>query len=337
VSFQRGNHFTFTLDLYADETVMLFVQAKGLAPVMRAIPAKALNKPLKIVMRAHGHRMEGKVVDERGKPVVGADISLEFDDDQNSLPKGMSRCAGFLPHAHSDKHGHFLLTDLPANHFLVSVSARGYASMAPLWAPTDALPFPLDRRGIITLRRLTKICGHLIRQRDGKPVTTFSIMVARGGTGDPGAMTQASDGAFVIYKNDADFRTDPVSLFIEAPGHRLTCVTGLQYAADAKPLSTRLPDSDTLTGRITEKDSGKPLADVLVTATREYFDQWIFGDFDGEGIPRAQARTDADGRFTLEARTPILALTLQKSGYERGEYDEVDIATPFSATMIQQK
>ncbi|HEY3418239.1 MAG TPA: carboxypeptidase-like regulatory domain-containing protein, partial [Armatimonadota bacterium] len=301
--------------------------ARGFAPVMQVVPADAPSTPIKITLTTPGHRLEGKVVDDTGKPVVGVNIFLRFDPTPGVLPPEAVSCSSLLPHTSSAKNGHFLLTDLPADHIQLQASAEGYASSSQM--------LPMDVPQTITIRRLSKISGRIVRLRNGKPVTKFAISVVQGYSGGSGGMRNSPDGSFVEYEYNGSHATGPVSAIIKAPGCLETRVNNVHYAPDGKPLIIRMPDARKLTGRITEQGTGIPLKGVLVSSGDDMSSVMAFVDHFDIGIPPATTRTDAAGRFTLEARTPKVTVILQKPGYGRMLMQRVDITAPFHAMLAK--
>jgi len=312
----------FTLDIDAKAKCYLFVTAKGLAPAFLAVPDGAPLAPVTFTL-APGHRLPGILVDDTGKPITGASISPVLTSTSGIPASQLESCSSFLTRLQTDTQGHFVLTDLPAGTISLSTYAEGYASQGNY-------TFPVDRSQKITLRRLAKISGRIVRRSDGKPVQRFQITVQQGGGSSSGGVRSSPDGSFVAYSQSQQH--GPVTLIIDAPGYWQQHVDNVIYSPDARPLIIRLAPAKKMTGRITQRENGKPLAGVMVSVYNGPANFAFTMSFD-IGVPPAKATTGADGRFTVEVRVPSAAVTLQKHGYGRVLLNDVNTAIPLRATL----
>lgn len=267
--------------------------------------------------------MEGLRVEHRG-----AGCGVGGDPTPGVLPAEYAVCSSLLPKATIDRTGRFLIKDLPAEHIQLEAEADRHYS-------TGFLSLPMDAPQTLTLRRPRKIIGNIVRQHDGQPVTQFSIAIKTPSSSSGIGLQHSHDGSFVLYEQGNAQQDGPVSLVIEAPDCMSTRVDDVMFAVDAKPLTIRLPDADKLTGRITEQGTGKPLADVVVTSLNDDMAVWAFQKTLDLGVLAATARTDADGRFVILARSPELILSLVKPGYGRVLLRHCDIAQPLQTTLAK--
>ena len=176
---RRDGGFPITTDTAQD--YIIYVRAGGFAPASRYVPQEAPTLPLKFTL-APGRNLQGTLLDENDRPVAGADIHLGFSITEHfSMPPGNMLGAKFgsdedsgyylLPSAHSDIHGHFLFIHLPDYRFYLTITASGFHSIE------DFAAVPSETPQLITIRHLGKITGHVIRQRDGKPVRQFFLEI----------------------------------------------------------------------------------------------------------------------------------------------------------------
>ena len=311
----------------AKSACFLFVSAKGFAPVLLEVPAAAPATPLTITL-APGHRLEGRLIDETGKPIAGAQVSPQLEAAPGQLPGHIESCSRLLPNTTSGKDGSFLLSDLPADHISFTVEATGFAI-------AGKYTIPVDTSRTITIPRSRKISARMVRQRDGKPVTSFSVTIEDHGGGESHGMISSPDGTYLEYESAGEHHHGPVTLRIDAPGCMQTTVEHVVFSADAKPLLIRLSPAGKMVGKITERGSGKPLAGVVVSLLSE--DDFLFG-FAGEGhldigVPPVTTRTDAKGKFSVEARFATGTVTLQKPGYGSLLLQHVDLTAPLEVAM----
>ena len=331
-SLRKGGRFN--IDVQRD--CIVYVRAEGFAPQSQLVPAGAPATSLKIIM-SPAHCLVGILRDETGKPVGGADIHLAFAPPLNIYPENTglgfdpyqyNNDAGYylLPNTHSDKHGHFLLTNLPARHLYLKVTAAWHHSIEGL----DIIPQHSPQR--IAMRRLGKITGHILRQHDGSPVKQFYLWIDTPDQPIIDGMRNSPDGTFCEYEYDSDESPNPSWLIVAAPGCMTTRFEHLiLFNADAKPLSIKLPAAGKLTGRVTELRSGKPLAGVVVSTMNE--DDGIWASFMSGPFP-AKTITDANGYFSLEADADSLpVVTWHKPGYGRVILHNVDAGKPLQVTM----
>lgn len=322
-----GDNGEFSFDADVQAKNLLFVQAKGFAPALQVFTAAALSTPVTFTLAA-GHRLEGTLLDETGEPVVNARIAPVLDPLPEKAPPEIKDCSSLLPHTQSDLDGHFLLTSLPAGQVSLHIEVTGYRLPAKQ-------AYPVDVPQKITLRRLGKIVARIVQEDSDKPVTRFAVTIVSTmnsgvSSGSSNGMQNAPDGAFFAY---ADGDSGHISLSIDAPGYLQKRVDDVVCSPEAKPVVIRLTHAGQLTGRITEQGSGAPLAGVLVTVQSGPGSDNSFLHIHYGNVPPAQARTDADGQFAVEARVTPAAVTLEKDGFGRLLLRDIDTAVPLQATL----
>jgi hypothetical protein len=312
---------SFTMNRFRDGVPGFFsVVAKGYAPVIRVVPEDDLAAPLTFTLPA-GHRITGRVVDDGGKSVVGARVAWRVTPAEEQMPDEF-RYRFHLEQtnrtqASTDKNGRFVVDSLPAGEVTLAVSA-GEA----LEGVADS--YPVDTTQTITLRRLGKIVGRVVRQKDGKPVAKFSVMVALPGGRLISGGHPSADGRFVRFWARPG---GTMTLIIDAPGYTQARLERVTFSLDPKPLLIRLAPAKHLVGHITDKATGKPLAGALVSAVTDNSGPTFAVGRRLSAGSRAQAQSDSRGRFAVEARRDRVDITVEKSGYAHVFLQNLDIAS----------
>ena len=150
-------------------------QASGYAPAVKNLPDGG-DAEVDLQMQP-GHWLEGRTVDERGKPVAGA--SVRMDDCLLSRK------------ATTDKNGWFRLADLASERIYIEIDHKDYCAVSRMAVTVD------DRKDHrIVLRPARYVSGLIVDAKSGKPVKRFVVSADSG-----------PDGTLVLFKtNDGRFR-----------------------------------------------------------------------------------------------------------------------------------
>jgi len=293
----RDGRFRFTI-LKPGE-VRIEVRAPDLAPGRREItlePGREVGN-VEIILR-RGLSIDGEVVDERDLLVPGVRV-LAAGDQQHSAE------------AKTDADGRFELRNLLPGIYRLVCAKRGYGRPDGDRSPRD---FVAGTEGVrIRLERRAVIEGIVLDAAGRQPIAEFAIAWGRPGqTLDDWRRFQSEDGRFVLD----GLRPGPVDVEVKSPKHapkRLGSMT-LGRGDHIRNLEVLLSTGGSVTGRIVERVTRKPLAAVRVLATRTRKDDTsvVFG---GEAVnpPRSlrTATTDADGRFLLSHLTGPFTLKIR--------------------------
>ena len=155
--------------------IEVIAQALGYAPALKYLPEGG-DAEVDLQMQP-GHWLEGRTVDERGKPVAGA--SVRMDDCLLSRK------------TKTDKNGWFRLADLAPKPIYIDVDHKDYCAVPRMAVTVD------DRKDHrIVLRLARYVSGLVVDARSGKPVKTFVVSTDYG-----------PDGTHVLFKTrDGRFR-----------------------------------------------------------------------------------------------------------------------------------
>ncbi len=112
-----GGDGRFHLQCHWDEVIQLTAEARGFAPLTVRATARPDDGPVEIRL-SRGQLLLGKVVDPRGRPVVGALVFRQAD-----------RKDPFFLRMYTDSRGEFTWEDAPREPVNLSVGKAGYTAL----------------------------------------------------------------------------------------------------------------------------------------------------------------------------------------------------------------
>jgi protocatechuate 3,4-dioxygenase beta subunit len=298
--------------LPADRTTWVLVEKPGFTPEARGMVLSAGGQERKLLIPLQpGGVAVGQVVDEKGRPVAGAEVELAGDpfgiplDDadlhpdpellrRSSLPSILREKARF--EARTGRAGRFRFRDLPKGPLHLTIRHPGYVRL-PVEDPVEG--GVAGRLGRYVLRRGALVTG-TVTDPAGRPIAGARIWRAQGlpTTGDvpPPATATRSDGSFRLPAS-----AEGEGLVLCAEGFLKEVATAFQ---PDEPLRVTMQPAATLRGQVLGPD-GSPLSGA-----------WVVPDRAGEGpycIPYQEpppcatgipVTTDAAGRFVLGPLLP---------------------------------
>ncbi len=276
----------------------------------------------------------GRVLDPRGKPVPGAEVMVIVRSKLSERPMPDQVIGPTAAHpGRCDASGRFAI-ELPRTSsarqdgLVVTAMAPGFGIG---WAELDpdADPPAAD----ISLRTEQVVRGRLIdvkgRPAPGVAVKTMSVLLADRGDvvewhfhpdyarhprRDPAAWPPTAisdrDGGFalrglgpglraLIEVDDPRFEASPTALQIDDGNTRREgfplAVIKVEPGPDAKPIAIAMQPAQTITGRVTYADTGRPVPHAPVAVSLQY-------QADGEG--RFRAKVPVGGRGVVMAQAP---------------------------------
>jgi protocatechuate 3,4-dioxygenase beta subunit len=238
----------------------------------------AKPQPLTITVE-HGVEISGRVVYSDGTPAPDVTVRVA-----NAM--GVSS-------ARSDTGGAFTLRGVRRGPQTVSAETTSRFAAPPKQVTAPAADV------VITMPKPGKVSGRVVDAVSTRPVTQFSIGLARrGGFPSPMAATpfRADDGAFSVDVPPGSF-----DLQVTAPGYARGSATGIEIeeGKTVENVEVKLERGARLAGRVTSggapvsgatvraQDSGSPAAMMMMS---------------GQGQP--QAVTDANGDYLLDSLAP---------------------------------
>ncbi len=224
-------------DVYEDGALgpELIVKAKGFAPQRLAFRSGPADKPAELSVQLEpGHRIQGRLVNEAGKAIAGAQVYFAHGDRGGSIDFGGRTT--------TDADGRFRFDSLPEKTPF-SFRAEGYSEKRDIELPLDGA-----KEVVVTLSAPGVITGRVIDAATGKPVARFNVRVTFAADReegdplallpsrrvDPGEDFASAKGEFVLRDLMAGM---PLQVSILAPGYRRFVVR----RAVAQPASVALP------------------------------------------------------------------------------------------------
>jgi len=325
-------------DLRPDTPHALVFLGAGLARTLLDVPPPKTEGGTidvgDVVLRA-GRRIEGRVLDAEGRPVVGQRVGLEGANEDRHRLLGVPLASrppsyGQEEEAYTDDLGRFRFPDLAPGTYTLSARLPGGEippREVPLGADADVLGADLrveDGRDLV------------VRVRDARGEALAQAFVSAFGPQGQGVsgVTDAK-GALTLRVTAGTWKVNVHwSKELDAKGRRLLDASGVEVTDADEEVELRLEDAGSLTGVVRGPD-GAPLPRAIVV---------------GEAAGRKPTATlsDAQGRFALEvaaadpyavrvtgqhdAARPgqILELVGERLGLRAGDADVIVVARPAS-------
>ncbi|MBM4036223.1 MAG: carboxypeptidase regulatory-like domain-containing protein [Planctomycetes bacterium] len=241
-----------------------------------------------------GARLAGRVLDEAGKPLAGAQVSCRLDAATEVGKPSVYQLLGqaYSADATSDAAGTYSLGGLTQETYCVEVRSPEGKDLAPsvLRGVNAPLEGDVKLQDVVLYRGATLI-GSVVGP-DGKPIAGAEVAYT---------LPLGWRGTRVAAKTDAagkvEFRglaSGAYSLTVQPPDGSPACkkqfdnVAVLSGLALQQPL--KLPEGARVTGSVTDPH-GKPVPGATVMASYGYYS-------------RATATTDAAGRYTIVGLAP---------------------------------
>jgi hypothetical protein len=236
-----------------------------------------------VLMPAVPFTVQGQVIDKTGHPIPAATVRLTESD---------AGVPGILTTT-TDSSGYYSISENPGSYdgtFSMDVFASGFAETSinigsiPNGATVPEPP--------ITLARMGAVAGQ-VSDGNGTPLTGALVLVGKG------IPVVGSPNTFSFYSNTDS--TGQYSITVDPPG-QYNVVASQSYFEDSAPaavtvsLDTTTPVNfalaravrGTITGVVTELDSGDPITDATVEAIVE-----------NPSSESKSSQTDSDGSYTL--------------------------------------
>lgn len=292
-------------------TCRLSVSRAGFAPASTVAEAAAPDSRTGVtIVLSAGKTASGRVVDEQGKPIAGAAVSLTSEE-QSAAQESYQ--------AVTDAAGAFHLDHLAAGRFRLQAARSGFA---PASVPGIEIP---DEPGEVSLEEIRMEAGAVIEGRvtdpRGAPVSQALVFAQKGEMPPSGDLPDESpalreplmtglDGRFRL--NDLP-RGVAFDFQVRRDGFAPANLPGVT-APTAEPLRIELRPARRLTGRVLDAD-GAPLAGATVlpidTGAGLGEISLSLGGMDG-----GRGGTDTEGFFTVSDLTPgVSSFVVRASGY----------------------
>lgn len=321
---------TYQLESIPDEKEIIAVQAKGFAPSWHIMETNG-NETINFTMET-GHWVEGRVIDEEGKPIPNIYISPRI-----SFSEGNRFYNSYLKQrVTTDSNGQFKLTDLPEKYITLEAYGAKYSRV-------DNVQIQMDQGNCtITMLPLGQVSGTVLDDESGLPIKKFKVFLDSPKVQQPGDKSGGFSAAYVssgvtFNSPDGTFTVSELNtgnvlqVIIDAPGYYRNSIDRVI----AEPISkidyqkaiVRMNKSNKVfEGYVFDSVSKVAVSDVKVSV---YDTQLRYFDWGNSYMTRqsllATGKTDGDGKFHFEGLSaPQVYLALEKSGYPRMLSSKVD-------------
>ena len=286
--------------------------------------------------------IEGIVLDEAGRPVPGAEASLDIKASGERIMIRIGRES--LPtRAVTSSRGTFRLSPVdPSNNYDLKISARGYARETQ---PVFGLEPGETRSGLRLVLNRGLIAKGLVTDGGGKPIREAAVTLSpskRAGAGHGGMVVldpseQTPKGTKTATDNDGRFSIGGLAassydLEIRRPGFATKTVAGIEIASRAEPAdlgSFTMEPGQRLQGLVSAPDGG-PIEGVEISiAPGGGGIVMMMGPATAAMLPAA-AVTGPDGRFALDdlKAGDRLNLSFRRTGYVDARESGVEVPHP---------
>lgn len=311
--------------LEPERAYRLRVRAPGFAPATFQAAAALVGGPSYEIVLRRGRAAAGRVVAASGQPLAGARVE--------ALPSSFAETAEALLAAGDEVvaatakgDGRFQLPLLPTGEIDLRVTAPGFAAATVRGVELPPGDGPAEV-GTFHLQPGVTLEGQVVSSR-GEPLPGSEVeMLAAGkgspwpgegaGRGAPRTQTVGGDGRFTFQALAHD---EPVRLQARHEGYVAKTV---ERVPGRKPgrVVLELEPAARIAGRVRD-ERGEPVAGATVFASHRQAEQ----GFGGARRRGGATRTDAEGRFTLEALDAgHLRLTVLAEGFLPA-VEEVEVA-----------
>jgi len=276
-------------DLASEESVQLWVARDGYVPVWRRGDlGQGEREPILIVL-SPGLTVSGWVLDEDGKPVARAQVSLrDADHPIESADRGLG--PGNLAETSTGAVGEFQIGDLEPGTVVVSVTAENYL-------PTEPQVLNLYQERTVkdltfVLKRGSVLYGRV--SHNGAPVAAAFVEVGKTVT------RSLADGSYRL----SGLSSGLALVNVRHPSYR-PLRREIEIAPGSTNLDFTLETGLRLRGRVVFQEAGRPAEGANLRLVVQ-----------GYSEAKAYAKTAADGSFAMDGLIEgRYSLTAEKQGY----------------------
>ncbi len=272
---------------------------EGFAPASTkagALPPGRPPAPVRIVLE-RGATAFGRVLDREGKPVQGAELTLD-PANEGMLDGHIINFQGSVSQATSNAKGSFVFQHLNPGRFRLRVTRKGFA---PFVLPE----IEVQRSARVDLGVLTLDPGLVIEGRvtdpRGAPVPGLDVQLSPSvlvlGSEDPNFMRTERTDSEGRFRFDDLRRGERFDLNLAPPGYLPVAVRSVEVPAP-EPLTIELKHGQSLAGRVTGP-SGEPVGNAGLSLWETRVFRTSLGDSTSVGS-RPLGVTDRDGSFRVE-------------------------------------
>ena len=292
----------FTLENCDRGSTIVTVQAEGFAPQICDVRVKERAPSVEIRLTEPASIVRGKVVDVRGKPVIGAFVAADTWRGYRSVHFRVD----------TDRDGQFVWRSAPKDFVMYDIGHEGY--MASRHVPLIAS----DQEHVVTLHPRLMITGRVTDAETGREVLTARVV--------PGG--RFAEGARCVGSRTTSSTPRAVNTPSSSMSQAQPCSSGLRQRATSRPsrvafrpdegrqsFDFKLQRTDGLSGRVLLPD-GSPVPGLeVVLATRENRVDFESGRL-GRDANARRFKTGPDGFFAFTPpKDNFLLIAVSDEGY----------------------
>ncbi|MES1245768.1 MAG: carboxypeptidase-like regulatory domain-containing protein [Acidobacteriota bacterium] len=278
----------FRLVVARDGDYEVLALAPGLAPASESVTLPAGSAAVQGLRLTLGtaRTARGRVEDEGGHSLAGARVELARSQADELRPDG-SAVDEDLYQAETGEDGRFEIPGLPEGWFDLEASRPGLLPTALQGLEVSGAQTDL---GTVTLRQGASLTGRIVGP-DQEPLAGATVRLASGES-----VASGPDGRFEIADLDPGKKLE-----LEACRPGRVTVAYESETLPAEPVEILLLPAARLTGRVVGPD-GAPAAGASVATSSDTHPNPPLGPASAcPPVGRAQATTDAEGRFVLDS------------------------------------
>ena len=318
-------------DLPSGQPVVLTVAKEGYGSEVTS----SLRPPadgIAVVLRPAG-RLEGRVVDARGRPIAGARVMAHPDHREVRSAELMMARQDRPAWARSDADGRFLIEDVEPGILRVIAHAKSYqqAVLSGLELTAGA-----EREIEIVLEAGAVVEGR-VTTADGVPVAAASVSVAprrEPGGGNSFVVTSADSGG--TTDAEGHYRVDgvavgPASITVFY-GERQRLMEAIEVRPGGNVVDLVLERGFEVAGQVVSAD-GDPVGGAVLILM-ETPQPGFPGSFGGR-LP-SQAVSGADGTFTLtDVAAGSYRVTASREGFAAASSEDFEVADDVAGLLLE--
>lgn len=261
------------------------------------------KSPLLDFVLKPGKTLVGHVVDEQGKPLK--DVGLHLQTWEAVEYSGL-----FGRYAVTDTNGAFRMEHLPEGKITLRLDKEGYLYMNNQPAEVEHDKPITTMKTSIVMQKGARTYAKVVNAETGKPIRRFRAKAAFpkqlvSGDIPPNGLPSDWTKGFAFQSDTGEFKTFErfrrmvIALQVEVEGYAPNYIPRVVFGAyDKEPLIIRMKKQTPIEGIVVDAETGKPLADALITTFDENHFLQILGSAP-EYRATEPARTDAQGKFAL--------------------------------------
>jgi peroxiredoxin/protocatechuate 3,4-dioxygenase beta subunit len=296
----------FTLGIKPGVNSVLTARHEGFGPALEAIHVG--DEPQQVTLTlSTPHTLEGRVVDDGGRPVARAVLYIESWRGRASLPQELK----------ADADGRFAWKEAPGDEVKARVWAPDFAERRDV----SLLP---DSNNQVVLTRTTHIRGTVVDAGTGQPIPRFSV--SANVAWNPGERFIWQRGNFMddesrklpgAFETVFPMRAHQVLVRVEAEGYLPADAGPFTPDGSDRAFTFRLEKADPIRGAVLNPD-GSPAREgavylILAGDTLQLRNGRLDGGRDESSI---HAKLTADGHFTLPPqKDPCMLMALSDAGF----------------------